>query len=206
MLHKNTHYPHAHTNAHQMLDALRELTRVIAAVHISIEENGKVFILSFSCPPQRPFILAVYLLCRIPLSSPLYPAIPSPPQSRVTGAVSQVIVAGTSQLHLEGALQHLRSEILGPKENVKMSNLAVSYMETVTVAMKHACVSISPNKANRLSFKATPISEDVSKKIESFEITFRESPMNGYLISIFIFQLYSDERSSYSRNTQVITE
>jgi len=124
----------------------------------------------------------------------------------VTDAVSQVIVAGTSQLHLEGALQHLRSEILGPKENVKLSNLAVSYMETVTVAMKHACVSISPNKANRLSFKATPISEDVSKKIESCEITFRESPMNGYLISTSIFQLYSDERSSYSRNTQVITE
>jgi len=199
MLHKHTHFPHAHTNARQMLDALRELTRVIASVHISIEENGKVFILSFICPPQRPFILPLYLLCRIPLSSPLYPAIPFPSQSCVTDAVSQVIVAGTSQLHLEGALQHLRSEILGPKENVKMSNLAVSYMETVTVAMKHACVSISPNKANRLSFKATPISEDVSKKIESCEITFRESPMNGYLISSSSFQLYSDEMSSYSR-------
>jgi len=47
MLPKHTNYQHAHTNAHQMLDALRELTRVIASVHISIEENGKVFILSF---------------------------------------------------------------------------------------------------------------------------------------------------------------
>jgi hypothetical protein len=34
--------------------------------------------------------------------------------------------------------------------------------ETVTVAMKQACVSKSPNKGNHLAFQATPISEDVS--------------------------------------------
>ena len=88
----------------------------------------------------------------------------------------QVNVYGPSELHLQSTLQTLRYECLSPKEcPLHLSNLVVSYKETVSFAMQQACISVSPNKANRLVFQATPISEHVSKQIENGEITFRET-------------------------------
>jgi len=86
----------------------------------------------------------------------------------------QLSAWGTSELHLQSVLDLLVTEYLSPKEcPLNIHEMVVSYKETVTVSMKHACVSLSPNKLNCLAFKATPITEDVSKKLENGEITFR---------------------------------
>ena len=42
--------------------------------------------------------------------------------------------------------------------------------ETVTVSMKQACMSKSPNRGNHLAFQATPISEDVSTLLYTYLI------------------------------------
>ena len=104
----------------------------------------------------------------------------------------QLSVSGTSELHLESMLDLLTTEFLSPKEcPLKFDDLVVSYKETVTAAMKQACISLSPNKLNCLAFKATPISEDVSKKLENGEITFRGRPDED-------FETLDDETEIYS--------
>ena len=88
----------------------------------------------------------------------------------------KINVCGPHQHHLEAAVDELRNSILSHREcPLQVSDLVVSYTETVSQAMTEACISISPNSANRIFFKATPLTEYVSKQIEAGEITFRES-------------------------------
>merc|ERR1712176_876170 len=75
------------------------------------------------------------------------------------------IIAGCGELHVEICLKDLREEYAQCDFN--MTDPIVSYRETVTKESYQECLSKSPNKHNRLYFKAEPMDEEVNKKIES---------------------------------------
>ena len=65
------------------------------------------------------------------------------------------IVAGAGELHLEICLKDLQEDFMGGAE-IKVSPPVVSFRETVSEESDHLCMSKSPNKHNRLYFKAPP--------------------------------------------------
>lgn len=75
------------------------------------------------------------------------------------------IVAGAGELHLEICLKDLQEDFMGGAE-LKISDPVVSFRETVNGISDHMVMSKSPNKHNRLYFKACPLEEGLSEEIE----------------------------------------
>ncbi|RKF57815.1 Elongation factor 2 [Erysiphe neolycopersici] len=82
------------------------------------------------------------------------------------------IVAGAGELHLEICLKDLEEDHAGVP--LKISDPVVSYRETVSAKSSMTALSKSPNKHNRLYVVAEPLSEDVSREIESGRINPRD--------------------------------
>jgi elongation factor 2 len=75
------------------------------------------------------------------------------------------IVAGAGELHLEICLKDLQEDFMGGAE-LKISDPVVSFRETVSGTSDHMVMSKSPNKHNRLYFKACPLEDGLSEEIE----------------------------------------
>jgi len=82
------------------------------------------------------------------------------------------VVAGAGELHLEICLKDLEEDHAGVP--LKVSDPVVQYRETVAGDSRITALSKSPNKHNRLYVIATPLSEEVSKDIESGKIGPRD--------------------------------
>jgi elongation factor 2 len=74
------------------------------------------------------------------------------------------IIAGAGELHLEICLKDLEEDHAGIP--IKKSDPVVSYRETVSEESNHTVMSKSPNKHNRLHFRAAPIDLDLADLIE----------------------------------------
>jgi elongation factor 2 len=85
------------------------------------------------------------------------------------------IIAGAGELHLEICLKDLQEEFMGGAE-IKVSPPIVSFRETVSVQSDHIVMSKSPNKHNRLYFKAAPLEEGLAEAIDDFKIAPRDDP------------------------------
>jgi len=83
------------------------------------------------------------------------------------------IVAGAGELHMEICLKDLQDDYMGGAP-LKISDPVVSYRETVTEETEVECMSKSPNKHNRLYFKAQPLGDELTNKIADGEITPRD--------------------------------
>ncbi|KAJ6235625.1 eukaryotic translation elongation factor 2a [Anaeramoeba flamelloides] len=79
------------------------------------------------------------------------------------------IVAGVGELHLEICLKDLEQFYCNGAALLK-SYPVVSYRETVTAESPEICLSMSPNKHNRLFAKAEPLHIDLTSEIESGKI------------------------------------
>ncbi|KAF2479611.1 P-loop containing nucleoside triphosphate hydrolase protein [Neohortaea acidophila] len=82
------------------------------------------------------------------------------------------VVAGAGELHLEICLKDLEEDHAGIP--LKVSDPVVQYRETVAGESSMTALSKSPNKHNRLYVIAAPLSEEVSKDIESDKINPRD--------------------------------
>lgn len=83
------------------------------------------------------------------------------------------IVAGAGELHMEICLKDLQDDYMGGAP-LKISDPVVSYRETVTEETEVECMAKSPNKHNRLYFKAGPLGDELTEKIAEGEITPRD--------------------------------
>jgi len=85
------------------------------------------------------------------------------------------IVAGAGELHLEICLKDLQEDFMGGAE-IKVSPPVVSFRETVNAESDHLVMSKSPNKHNRLYFKARPLEEGLAEAIDEGHVTPRDDP------------------------------
>ena len=69
------------------------------------------------------------------------------------------LLCGSGELHLETAIEILRSDYMPDGITFRVSEPIVSYCETVTTASTITCLSKSPNKHNRLFCTAQPLDE-----------------------------------------------
>jgi elongation factor 2 len=83
------------------------------------------------------------------------------------------IVAGAGELHMEICLKDLQDDFMNGAP-LKISEPVVSYRETVIETTAEECMSKSPNKHNRLYFKAFPLGDELTLKIDNGEITPRD--------------------------------
>ena len=83
------------------------------------------------------------------------------------------IIAGAGELHMEICLNDLQNDFMNGAP-LKISDPVVSYRETVTAETDQECMSKSPNKHNRLYFKAAPLGDELTEKIDKGEITPRD--------------------------------
>ena len=83
------------------------------------------------------------------------------------------IVAGAGELHMEICLKDLQDDFMNGAP-LKISDPVVSYRETVQKETDQECMSKSPNKHNRLYFKAAPLGDELTNKIDEGEITPRD--------------------------------
>jgi elongation factor 2 len=74
------------------------------------------------------------------------------------------VIAGCGELHVEICLKDLEED--HAQVPIIKSDPVVSYRETVTDMSSVTALSKSPNKHNRLYFKAEPISEELTQAIE----------------------------------------
>jgi len=82
------------------------------------------------------------------------------------------IVAGAGELHLEICLKDLQEEYVGAELNI--SPPVVTFRETVTKKSTEVCLSKSPNKHNRIFMVAEPLTEEVSKEIDSGKVDAKD--------------------------------
>jgi elongation factor 2 len=83
------------------------------------------------------------------------------------------IVAGAGELHMEICLKDLQDDFMNGAP-LKISDPVVSYRETVTMETDQECMSKSPNKHNRLYFKAGPLGDELTNAIDKGDITPRD--------------------------------
>merc|ERR1711998_427924 len=74
------------------------------------------------------------------------------------------VIAGCGELHVEICLKDLEEDYA--QVPLIKADPVVSYRETVQEESSQTCLSKSPNKHNRLYFKAEPLSEELSIAIE----------------------------------------
>lgn len=82
------------------------------------------------------------------------------------------IIAGAGELHLEICLKDLEEDHACIP--IKKSDPVVSYRETVSEESDRTCLSKSPNKHNRLFFRATNMPEDLASDIDSGKVSARQ--------------------------------
>lgn len=87
----------------------------------------------------------------------------------------QCIIAGAGELHLEICLKDLQDDFMGGAQLV-VSDPVVPFRETVTEESVRVVMAKSPNKHNRLYFKAVPMDEKLADAIEDGIITPRDDP------------------------------
>lgn len=87
----------------------------------------------------------------------------------------QCIIAGAGELHLEICLKDLQDDFMGGAQLV-VSDPVVPFRETVTEESSRVVMSKSPNKHNRLYFKAVPMNEELADAIEEGAIGPRDDP------------------------------
>lgn len=85
------------------------------------------------------------------------------------------IIAGAGELHLEICLKDLQEDFMGGAE-IRVSEPVVSFRETVTTESARVVMSKSPNKHNRLYFKAKPMEEGLAEVIDDGKIGPRDDP------------------------------
>jgi len=86
-----------------------------------------------------------------------------------TAPTGEHIVAGAGELHLEICLKDLRDDFMKGAP-IRTGDPVVSFMETVRAETEMVCLSKSPNKHNRISMTAQPLSEDFCKGFDDGEI------------------------------------
>ncbi|CAH8542179.1 unnamed protein product [Dicrocoelium dendriticum] len=97
----------------------------------------------------------------------------SDPMVQITTEESgEHIIAGAGELHLEICLKDLEEDHACIP--LKKSDPVVSYRETVLDTSSMSCLSKSPNKHNRLTMRASPLSEDLSVDIDNGKITSKQ--------------------------------
>ncbi|KAL5967210.1 Eukaryotic translation elongation factor 2 [Taenia solium] len=84
------------------------------------------------------------------------------------------IIAGAGELHLEICLKDLEEDHACIP--IKKSEPVVSYRETVTEVSSVQALSKSPNKHNRLFFRAEPLGEDLTKEIDENVVSAKQDP------------------------------
>ena len=89
-----------------------------------------------------------------------------------TSESGEHIVAGTGELHLEICLNDLEHD--HAQVPLKISDPVVAYRETVTTKSTTTALSKSPNKHNRIFMTAEPITEELSKDIETGKVNPRD--------------------------------
>jgi elongation factor 2 len=82
------------------------------------------------------------------------------------------IVAGAGELHLEICLKDLEEDHACIP--LKISEPVVSYRETVSEESVMTCLSKSPNKHNRLYFRACPMPDGLPEDIDSGEVSSKQ--------------------------------
>jgi len=87
-----------------------------------------------------------------------------------TAPTGEHIVAGAGELHLEVCIKDLREDFMKGAP-IKVGRPVVSFGEGVKSPSSMEIVSKSPNKHNRLYFRAEPLGEDLIKAIEAGEVT-----------------------------------
>jgi len=87
----------------------------------------------------------------------------------------QCIIAGAGELHLEICLNDLQNDFMGGAKLI-ISDPVVPFRETVTIEGPKVVMSKSPNKHNRLYFKAIPMQEELAVAIEEGDIGPRDDP------------------------------
>jgi elongation factor 2 len=82
------------------------------------------------------------------------------------------IVAGAGELHLEICLKDLEEDHACIP--LKVSEPVVSYRETVSDESRMTCLSKSPNKHNRLYFRAVPMPDGMPEDIDNGDISSKQ--------------------------------
>mmetsp|Transcript_1738 Transcript_1738/g.6048 ORF Transcript_1738/g.6048 Transcript_1738/m.6048 type:complete len:845 (-) Transcript_1738:157-2691(-) len=85
------------------------------------------------------------------------------------------IVAGAGELHLEICLKDLQEDFMNGAE-IRVSEPVVSFRETVTDLSDHIVMAKSPNKHNRLYFRARAMEEGLAEDIDEGRVTPRDDP------------------------------
>ncbi|KAM7539866.1 hypothetical protein Aperf_G00000036881 [Anoplocephala perfoliata] len=97
----------------------------------------------------------------------------SDPMVQITTEESgEHIIAGAGELHLEICLKDLEEDHACIP--IKKSDPVVSYRETVTEVSSTTALSKSPNKHNRLFFRAEPLHEDLTKDIDENVVSAKQ--------------------------------
>jgi len=81
------------------------------------------------------------------------------------------VIYGTGELYLDCImhdLRHMYSDI-----EIKVSDPAVSFNETVIETSSIKCFAETPNKKNKLTLIAEPLDKGLSQKIESGKVSER---------------------------------
>jgi len=94
-----------------------------------------------------------------------------------TAPTGEHVIAGAGELHLEICLKDLKEDFM-KGANINISDPVVSFSETVTGSSSSDVIAKSPNKHNRIYLRATALSQELTKCIDSKEITM-EQEMKG---------------------------
>jgi elongation factor 2 len=89
-----------------------------------------------------------------------------------TGPSGEHIVAGAGEFHLEICLKDLKED--HAQVPIKTSDSYVYYRETVQAESSITAMTKSPNRHNRISMKAVPLTEELSKAIEDGKVNTRD--------------------------------
>ncbi|AYV77843.1 MAG: mimivirus elongation factor aef-2 [Edafosvirus sp.] len=88
-----------------------------------------------------------------------------------TSENGQIIIGATGELHMEICLNDLR-EFMNDAEII-VSKPIVPFRETISIESKE-CMAKSPNRHNRITVVATPLSEALVKDLEAGNFNFRD--------------------------------
>jgi len=86
-----------------------------------------------------------------------------------TTPTGENIIAGAGELHLEICIKDLRDDFMKGAP-IKVTEPVVSFCETITKQTDMVCVSKSPNKHNRLSCLAEPMTPELVKAINDGDV------------------------------------
>jgi len=86
-----------------------------------------------------------------------------------TAPTGEHIVAGAGELHLEICIKDLRDDFMKGAP-IKIGKPVVSFCETIQANTSMDCLSKSPNKHNRVTMNAEPLTEDLCAAIDKNEI------------------------------------